>query len=214
MPELERIRCQRAQVLMDADSPLDHVFFPDSGVVSVVAIYADGSIIEMATIGREGCTALQAVFGAKTSSGRLLVQIPGSAAKMSRAAFTQAMASMPSFRSLMYAHAQAFLEQVMVSVACNGAHSLKQRLARWLLMMRDRGDDDTLQITQALLAEMLGVQRPTITNAARELEGAGLIARGQREVTILDRQRLVKASCECYQLVRTRVAFHLPKTYE
>ena len=133
---------------------------------------------------------------------------------MSRAAFTQAMASMPSFRSLMYAHAQAFLEQVMVSVACNGAHSLKQRLARWLLMMRDRGDDDTLQITQALLAEMLGVQRPTITNAARELEGAGLIARGQREVTILDRQRLVKASCECYQLVRTRVAFHLPKTYE
>src|ERR1700730_8931409 len=91
MPELERIRCQREQVLMDADSSLDHVFFPDSGVVSVVAVYADGSIIEMATIGREGCTAVQAVFGAKTSSVRLLVQIPGSAAKMSRAAFTRAM---------------------------------------------------------------------------------------------------------------------------
>src|SRR6202048_2127291 len=91
------------------------------------------------SVGR-GCTAVQAVFGAESSSVRLLVQIPGAAAKMSRAAFTRAMGTMPSFRSLMYAYVQAFLEQVLVSVACNGAHSLKQRLARWLLMMRDRSD--------------------------------------------------------------------------
>src|ERR1700745_2454496 len=95
MPELEQIRCEREQVLMDGDSPLDHVFFPDSGVVSAVAVYADGSIIEMATIGREGCTAVEAVFGAEISSVRLLVQIPGAAARMSGAAFTRAMASMP-----------------------------------------------------------------------------------------------------------------------
>ncbi len=213
MPELEQIRCERAQVLMDADSPLGHVFFPDSGVISVVAVYADGSVIEMATIGREGFTDVKAVFGAKHSSSRLLVQIPGSAAKMSRAAFTRAMGSMPSFRSLMYAYVQAFLEQVMVSVACNGAHSLKQRLARWLLMMRDRSDDDSLPITQSLLAEMLGVQRPSITNAVRELERAGLIAGGRRHLKILDRQGLTKASCECYQLVRERIAHKLPKTY-
>ena len=213
MPELEHIRCQRGQVLMDADSSLDHVFFPDSGVVSVVAVYADGSIIEMATIGREGCTGVQAVFGAKSSSVQLLVQIPGSAAKMSRAVFMRAMQSMPSFRSLMYAYVHAFLEQVMVSVACNGAHGLKQRLARWLLMMRDRTDVDLLPITQSLLAEMLGVQRPTITNAARELERAGLIERGRRQVTLVDRQGLTEASCECYRVVRARLAFHLPKTY-
>src|SRR5271154_6068635 len=84
MPELEQIDCQRAQVLMNDDSALDHVFFPDSGVVSVVAVYADGSIIEMATVGREGCTGVQAVFGAESSSVRLLVQIPGGAARMSR----------------------------------------------------------------------------------------------------------------------------------
>src|SRR6202163_4277382 len=120
MPELEQIRCEREQVLMDAESPLDHVFFPDSGVVSVVAVYADGSIIEMATIGREGCAAVQAIFGAESSSVRLLVQIPGGAAKMSRAAFTRAMGSMPSFQNLMYAYVQAFLGQVLVSVACNG----------------------------------------------------------------------------------------------
>src|SRR5215831_2849531 len=85
MPQLEHIRCHSGQVLMDADGSLDHVFFPCSGVVSVVAVYADGSMIEMATIGREGFTGVPAVFGAKVSSARYLVQIPGSAAKMSRA---------------------------------------------------------------------------------------------------------------------------------
>jgi CRP-like cAMP-binding protein len=113
----------------------------------------------------------------------------------------------------MFAYVQAFLEQVLVSGACNGAHSLKERLARWLLMMRDRTDGDTLLITQDLLAEMLGAHRPSITHAARELELAGLIERGRRQVTILDRDGLKRASCECYQLVRDRIAFHLPKTY-
>ena len=113
----------------------------------------------------------------------------------------------------MFAYVQAFLEQVLVSGACNGAHSLKERLARWLLMMRDRADGDTLLITQDLLAEMLGAHRPSITHAVRELELAGLIEHGRRQVTILDREGLKKASCECYQLVRERIAFHLPKTY-
>ena len=213
MPALERISCEREQVLIDVDSPLDHVFFPDVGVVSAVAVYADGRVIEMATIGREGCTGMQAAIGAETSFYRLLVQIPGGAAKMARAAFIRAMSSVPSFRVLIYAYLQAFLEQVLVSVACNGAHSVKQRLSRWLLTMRDRSDDDTLQITQSLLAEMLGIQRPTVTNAARELERAGLIARGRRQVSVLDRQGLAEASCECYNLVRARLAFHLPRTY-
>jgi CRP-like cAMP-binding protein len=184
-PDLKRVRCEREQILVDAESPLDDIFFPDSGVVSAVAVYADGSIIEMATIGREGCTAVQAIVGAERSSVRLLVQIPGSAAKMPRAAFTQAMASMPSFRALMYAYLQAFPQQILVSVACNGTHSLKQRLARWLLMMRDRSDGNTLEITQTLLAEMLGVHRPTVTNAARELERSGLIARGRQHVAAI-----------------------------
>jgi len=213
LPDLERIRCRREDVLVDADRPLDHVVFPDSGVVSVMAVYSDGGTIEMATIGREGCTGVQAVFDARMSSARFFVQIPGGAARMSRAAFSRAMASMPSFRSLMYAYVHAFLEQVMVSAACNGAHGLKERLARWLLMMRDRSDEDELPITQSLLAEMLGVQRPTITNAARELEHAGLIERGRRQVTILDRKALTRASCECYQLARARLALHLPKTF-
>lgn len=213
VPSLQRVDCQREQILVDADSSLDHIYFPDSGVVSVVAVYANGDIIEMATIGREGCTGLQAVFRAKSSSVRLLVQIPVSAAKMPRAAFTRAMDTMPAFKELMLAYVQAFLEQILVSGACNGAHGLKERLARWLLMMRDRSDGDTLLITQDILAEMLGARRPSITHVVRKLERVGLIQQGRRQVTILDRQGLMRESCECYQLVRDRIAFHLPKTY-
>jgi CRP-like cAMP-binding protein len=113
----------------------------------------------------------------------------------------------------MHAHVHAFLEQVMVSAACNGAHSVRQRLARWLLMMRDRHDGEDLPLTQDLLAEMLGVHRPSITNAAQVLQREGLIECGRRRVTILDRDGLIGASCECYRLVRARVAHHLPKTY-
>jgi CRP-like cAMP-binding protein len=178
-----------------------------------VAVYADGNIIEMATIGREGCAGgVQAFFGTRRSSARLLVQIPGSAVKMSFATFDRAM-KMSSFSRLMSAHVQAFLEQVLVSAACNGRHSLKERLARWLLMMRDRSDANEMPITQELLAELLGVQRPSLTHAVAELEEAGLILRGRRQITILDRQGLIKASCECYQLVRKRVASHLPQAY-
>jgi CRP-like cAMP-binding protein len=213
LPELERIDCRRQHVLTDADGPLHDVLFPDSGVISVVTVYPDGSTIEMATIGREGSTGFQAVFGARISSVRLLVQVPGTAARMSRIAFARAMETMPAFRNLMLAHVHAFLEQVMVSAGCNGAHSLKQRLARWLLMMRDRHDDDLLPITQDLLAQMLGVHRPTITNVARALERDGLIACDRGRITILDRTGLIGASCECYQVVRARLAHHLPKTY-
>ncbi|MGZ5828291.1 MAG: Crp/Fnr family transcriptional regulator [Xanthobacteraceae bacterium] len=214
LPALEHVPCERHQILLDADSSLDHVYFPEKGVISVVAVYANGNIIEMATIGREGCSGVQAVLGATVSSVRLLVQIPGSAMRMPRAEFDLAMQTVPSFKALMFSYVQAFLEQVLVSVACNGAHSLTQRLARWLLMMRDRCDGDVLKITQDLLAEMLGAQRPSVTIAARELERMDAIERGRRQVTIRDREKLQKASCECYQLVRERVAFHLPKTYQ
>jgi CRP-like cAMP-binding protein len=213
MSELELIQLTTGEVLADVGSVLSHVYFPDSGVISVLAVYEDGSTIEMATVGREGFADVHAVSGAKTSSARLLVQIPGTAARMSRASFAWAMGSIPTFRGMMHVYVHAFLEQVLLSGACNGAHSLKQRMARWLLMMRDRSDDDTLPITQDILAAMLGVQRPSVTIVARELENEGLIKRRRKQVTITQRKALIKASCECYQLVRTRFASYFPKTY-
>src|SRR5262249_49904254 len=213
-PGLEHVQCNRAQVLVDADSSLEHVYFPNSGVISIVAVYPDGSIIEMATIGREVATGFQAAFGAKMSSARFFVQLPGTAMRISRIAFQRAIHQLPAFRALMFAHVHAFLEKVLVSAACNGAHSVKQRLARWLLMMRDRHDEDAMPITQDLLAEMLGVHRPTVTNAVRELHRAKLIQVSRKRLTILDRDALIKVSCECYRLVRLRIAQHLPKTYQ
>ena len=123
------------------------------------------------------------------------------------------MQSMPAFQRVATAYVQAFLEQVMVSGACNGAHNVKERLARWLLMMRDRSDDDALPITQGLLADMLGVQRQTITNVLRDFRRAGLVESSRQRVTILNRRGLMGESCECYELVRTRIARHLPKTF-
>ncbi|HLJ42968.1 MAG TPA: Crp/Fnr family transcriptional regulator [Candidatus Binataceae bacterium] len=213
LPELQQIPCERAEVLMDVESAIDRVIFPDAGVVSIVAVYADGDMIEMATIGREGCAPVNAILGAKMCSARLIVQIPGSATVMSRADFIRAMKSMPAFRNVMHAYVQAFLEQIQVSVACNGSHDLKSRLARWLLMMRDRADGDELQITQDLLGEVLGVQRPSVTNAIRQLEHAGLIECGRRKVVIRDRGGLMQVACECYRLVREHIAANLPKTY-
>src|SRR5262245_23501028 len=107
-PHLERVECCPGQVLADADDPLNDVYFPETSVISVVAVYEDGGIIEMATIGREGCTGAQALFGARVSPSRLLVQIPGIATRMPRDVFMRAMGEMPSFRMLMHAYAQAF----------------------------------------------------------------------------------------------------------
>jgi CRP-like cAMP-binding protein len=214
LPQLKEITCDREQVLLDADSGLEYIYFPDNGVVSVLAVYEDGSMIEMATVGREGCTGFQAIFGDQESSVRFLVQIPGSATQMSRADFMRAIKSMPAFRNLMQAYIQAFLEQVLVSGACNGAHSLKERLARWLLMMRDRSEDDVLLITQSLLAAMLGVQRPHVTNALRQFKRDGLIRVGRGQIVMLDRQGLSKESCECYRLIRRRISSYLPKSFD
>jgi len=213
MPALERIACARDQVLIDADDALDRVYFPETGIVSLSTVFADGTTVDTATIGREGCTGVQAMLGAKISSVRLLTQIPGTAMQMSRRAFSWAMDSIPGFKTTMYEYAQAFVDQALVSGACNAAHKLNQRLARWLLTTRDRSDDDILPVTQMLLAEMLGVQRPTMTNALGEFERAGLIAGARRQVTILDRDGLSAESCECYHRLRERLAFKRRKAY-
>lgn len=205
------IDCVRDQVLIDADETIDQVYFPESAVVSLTTVFTDGTTVDMASIGREGCTGVQAVLGAKVSSVRLLTQIPGTAMQMSRRAFTSAMNALPDFKALMYDYAQAFLDQALVSGACNAAHQLDQRLARWLLTTRDRSDSDTLPVTQTLLADMLGVQRPTMTNALGEFERAGLIAGARRQVTILDPAGLAEESCECYHRLRERFGFDLPE---
>lgn len=205
-PAMEVILCARDQVLVDTDEVLNRIYFPETSVISLAAVFSDGAMVGMATIGREGCTGVQVVLGSKASSARLVTQIPGTALRMSRRAFVWAMDSVPSFKAAIYGYAESFLEQTLISGACNAAHRLNQRLARWLLTTRDRSDHDTLPVTQAQLAEILGVQRPTMTNALGEFERAGLIAGARRQITILNRQGLAEESCECYDRLHGRFA--------
>ena len=203
-PAMEMILCARDQVLIDTDEALNRVYFPETSVMSLATVFSDGVTVGMAMIGREGCTGAQVALGAKTSSVRLVAQFPGTAIRMSRRAFTWAIDSIPNFKAVIYRYTQSFLDQALISGACNSAHRLNERLARWLLTTRDRSDHDTLPVTQALLAEMLGVQRPTMTNALGEFERAGLIASARRQVTILDRHGLAGESCECYHRLLER----------
>jgi len=201
---LDTVECRRGQVLVDPDTTIEGVFFPDAGLISVAAVYDGGKIGEVTVIGREGCTGVDAILGADRSCVRMQVQIPGTAARMPLQGFLEAMESLPEFRAVMYAYAQVYIDELMLSVACRSAHSLLQRLARWLLMIRDACDADDLPVSQQQLAALLGVHRPSITNAARELEKMGLIARGVRQMTVRDRVALTHAACECYTRMRAR----------
>jgi CRP-like cAMP-binding protein len=210
---LEYVSCKRDQVLIEADGSLDQVYFPESSVVSMNTVFTDGTAVDMVSIGREGCTGVSAVLGAKMSPVRILTQIPGTAMRMSRRTFSWALETMPDFRALMCNYGQAFLHQVMVSGACNGAHRLSQRLARWLLTTQDRRDGDSLPVTQNLVADLLGVQRQSISNALGEMERANLVDNARRQITILDRDGLEEEACECYHRLRDLLSLHLPKTY-
>lgn len=212
-PNLEPVELTHRDILIDADTALSHVYFPDEGVISVLAVYPDGTLIETATIGREGCTGFQAYFRARMSSMRLYVQVPGTAARMTRADFIAALGEHTAFAEIMHGYVQVFLEQVMISAGCNGTHDLTQRLARWLLMHHDRTDGDVLPMTHDLLAEMLGVQRPSVSHAVKRLNASGAIQSRRSKLLIKDRARLKRHSCECYDLLRHRIIHHLPKTY-
>ena len=202
--KLDTVDCRNGQVLVDPDSAIEEVFFPDDGLISVAAVYDGGKIGEVTIIGREGCTGVDAILGADRSCVRMKVQIPGRAMRMKLGRFDEAMKSLPEFRLIMHTYAQAYVDELMLSVACRSAHSLLQRLARWLLMIRDACEGDDLPISQQQLAALLGVHRPSITNAAQELESKGLIVRGIRQVTVRDRVALTHAACECYTRMRAR----------
>jgi CRP-like cAMP-binding protein len=132
------------------------------------------------------------------------VEVPGPAIRIPVTSFVHAMERAPAFRNVMYGYVQAFVQQLVLSAACQAGHSLIQRLARSLLTIRDTHDGDDLPVSQQQLAVMLGVHRPSITNAAEELEALGLIKRGVRQLTVRDRYALADVACECYHLMRAR----------
>ncbi|MBI1649069.1 Crp/Fnr family transcriptional regulator [Hyphomicrobium sulfonivorans] len=199
-------------ILIDDEDPLDYVYFPSSGIISVLAVYADGNTAELATIGREGNSGFQEMLGARSSDVRLLVQIAGTAMRLRRADFKKALIELPGFQAMMNLHLHTFLHQVMISGACNATHSVSKRLARWLLTMADRTNEDTLNITHDLIAEMLGIYRPTASKALATLQKQGFVSVMRGRIVILNRPALVAYTCECYRLIRMKTERNLPSS--
>jgi len=201
-PHLRTITLERGVMLHDVGEEIEHVYFPHTGMVSLVAVMQSGATVETATIGRGGVIGASAALGARWTFGRAIVQLPGSAAWLAAAQFHAAAQECPAIRDLVVRYNDLLLAQVQQSVACNALHALESRLCRWLLQTHDCVDGDAIPLTQEFLGQMLGVRRTTVTIAARLLQSARLIRYRRGLIHIVDRAALEDISCECYAVVR------------
>jgi CRP-like cAMP-binding protein len=179
-------------------------------MVSLVQPLENGAMIEVGMIGNEGFVGVPVLLGAETSPLETTVQIPGSALRMQAGAFRDELSRRSTLLGLLLRYTQALHVQVSLSAGCNGRHTLPERLARWLLMARDRASSDDLPLSHEFLSMMLGVRRAGVTVTVGTLKSAGLINNSHGRVTIIDRQGLEAASCECYRTVRTEYERLLP----
>ena len=201
-PKLNHVRLSMRDVLHTSDRPIDAVYFIETGWISLVVALDEGVVAEVGLVGREGMLGLSIVLGAETPSTEAMVQAPGIALRMTAPAFRRAMEDNPAFRSALLRYSDTMTAQVSQTAACNVSHTLRQRLARWLLMAHDRTDGDLLSLTQEFLAMMLGAQRPSVTGAAGQLQAEGAISYANGAIAITDRARLEAASCGCYAAIK------------
>jgi CRP-like cAMP-binding protein len=200
-PHLRTVTLERGAMLHDAAEEIERVYFPHSGMVSLVAVMQSGATVETATIGRAGVIGASTGLGAKHSVGRAIVQLPGTAAWLSASQFHAAADRSQAIRDLIVRYNDLLLAQVQQSVACNALHTLEARLCRWLLQAHDCMEGNAIPLTQELLGEMLGVRRTSVTLAAKLLQSAGLIRYRRGLIQIVDRPKLEELSCECYAVV-------------
>jgi CRP-like cAMP-binding protein len=197
---LDVVSLKLKSVLHKPGEPIRHVYFPGNGFCSILTVLEDGNMVEVATIGNEGMVGTSMVLDGSPPSSTTMVQGEGDTCyRMTAGAFRDEMNRRGAFYDLLTRFAQAFVGFVMQSTACNAVHSIEQRLARWLLMARDRMGGDNFPLTQEFVAMMLGATRPTVTVVAGTLQRAGLITYHRGHVTILDGRKLEASSCECYR---------------
>lgn len=190
-------------VLVEAGGSMREVYFPLSGMISLMTPLADGTAIETATIGNEGMVGVHAFLGGGVLGNLLAMgQVGGEMMVLSSDEFRAEADGSGKLQSVMLAYTQALFGQISQAVACNVGHEIQQRTAKWLLETHDRSQGDTFGLTQEFLADMLGVTRPSVSVAARTLQRAGLITYRRGSITVLNRTELEEASCECYTAVR------------
>lgn len=205
-PHLKQVELRQTQVLFEPGDIVENVYFPISGAVSLVVTLARGETVETAMVGNDGVIAASAALDGAISSVRAIVQLSGSS--LICKASTLRAAAMQSSRllSVLIRHEQTLLAQVQQSAACLAAHNTEARLCRWLLRARDLSGSDTLNFTQEFLAEMLGVQRASVTVVAHTLQQAGMIRYARGKIQILNRDAMLETTCECYEATRSQYA--------
>jgi CRP-like cAMP-binding protein len=184
------------------NEPIEYVYFPNSGIISLVNLTEDGGTVEAATVGKEGMVGLPLLLGTDRMIGQAITQIVGDALRMKADVFKQEVTPASLLYSLLLRYTQALMNLISQSVACNCLHSVEDRCCRWLLLCQDRVESDEFPLTQEFLAQMLGVRRASVSVVAATLQKAGLIRYRRGKITILDRLGLEAASCECYQIVK------------
>lgn len=204
------VEFKSGEVLYEPGERMEQIYFPSDGVISLVAVMADGTPIETATIGREGAIGLVAHREARIAFNRCVVQVPGFGHRIGADRFA-ALVDKEGVRDLCARYMEVLLAQSLQSVACNALHSVEARFCRWLLMCDDRTDADIVALTQEFLAEMLGVQRTTVTIVARTAQNAGLIRYHRGRIKVTDRAGLEAAACECYGTIRRHTERLLPQ---
>jgi CRP-like cAMP-binding protein len=202
---LRTIDLEQGAVLHEPGDPIEHVFFPQTGMISLVVTMMNGATVETTTIGRTGAIGVTVAFGGHRALGRALVQLPGIASRIPTSQFAAAAQKSRSIHDLAVRYNELLFELIQQSVACNALHRLRARLCRWLLQTDDNVDGNNLPLTQEFLAEMLGARRSTVTIEAAALQNAGLIRYRRGQIQIKDRAGLEKRACECYSTVRRRI---------
>ena len=209
-PLLTPIALERGRLLYDPGDLIDMVYFPHDGVISLMTLMQNGAAIESATIGPEGALGLMAAVSPRPSLSRAIVQTPCRAARISAAQLHEAWGKSPALRQVVDNHTEALFGHAIQSGACNALHSVEARFCRWLLTCHDRISDNTIALTQEFLADMLGVQRTTVTAVARTLQERGHIRYRRGIVDIIDRAGLEAMTCECYGVVKRTYERLLP----
>jgi CRP-like cAMP-binding protein len=203
-PDLEPIELIFRSVLHEPGDRTPCVYFPDSGVLSLLTVLADGEGVELGHVGNEGMVDIAVFLGLEASESRTVVQVPGQAQQMDSQRFREHVESLPGLRRLLGAYVLEFFTMVAQTTACNRRHTLPQRIARWILMTHDRVGSDTFPITQEFLAQMLGASRPKVTGAAGDLQDQALVSYRRGVMHVQDRDRLEAVACECYRLIWQR----------
>jgi CRP-like cAMP-binding protein len=202
LAHLEPFTLDHSAVLYEIGSRIEHVYFPNSGMVSLISHEEGGETLEVGIVGFEGMVGLSVFLEADLSPYRALVQGKGDALRMKVDTFKDECDRLASLQRLIRRYTQARLTQVTQAAICNRFHNMELRLARWLLQSQDCMRSDELQLTQEFIAMMLGTHRPGVTITAGMLQSAGLIHYNRGHITILDREHLEAASCECYKVIR------------